>query len=441
MEIAILFALIVLNGLFAMSEISLVTARKARMQKLVDEGDGAAAAAVKLGEDPTRFLSTIQIGITSIGVLNGIVGEAALAAPLATWLATLGVPQPYANYGATGLVVVTITYFSIVVGELVPKRIGQSHPETLARLVARPINWLAIATKPFVLLLSMSTRGLLKLLGVREDSGSPVTEEEIHAMLVEGTTAGVIESHEHTMVRNVFRLDDRQIGSLMVPRGDMVVLDVDRPFEENLARIETSDHARFPVVQGGLDYILGVINARQWLSHALRGDDRALAGQPLQQPLYVPETLTGMELLDNFRSSDVHMAFVIDEYGQVQGIVTLQDLIEAITGEFHPRDPQTSWAVQREDGSWLLDGHIPVPELKDRLHLASVPDEERGRYHTLSGMLMLLSGRLPKVADAVNWEGWHLEIVDMDGKTIDKVLASRLADTEAVEDGADPARP
>ncbi|MFP5446559.1 MAG: hemolysin family protein, partial [Betaproteobacteria bacterium] len=227
MEIAILFALILLNGLFAMSEIALVTARKTRLQKLIDEGDSGAAAAVKLGEDPTRFLSTIQIGITSIGVLNGIVGEAALAGPLALWLESLGVPLPYGNYAATGLVVVLITYFSIVVGELVPKRIGQSHPETFARLVARPINFLAIATKPFVLLLSTSTRTLLRLMGVKETSGSPVTEEEIHAMLVEGTTAGVIESHEHTMVRNVFRLDDRQIGSLMVPRGDVVCLDVD----------------------------------------------------------------------------------------------------------------------------------------------------------------------------------------------------------------------
>jgi putative hemolysin len=440
MEIAILFALIVLNGLFAMSEIALVTARKARLQKLIDEGDGGAVAAVKLGEDPTRFLSTIQIGITSIGVLNGIVGEAALAGPLAIWLESLGMLQPYSTYTATGLVVVTITYFSIVVGELVPKRIGQSHPETLARLVARPINWLATATKPFVLLLSMSTRGLLRLLRVREDNVNAVTEEEIHAMLAEGTTAGVIESHEHTMVRNVFLLDDRQIGSLMVPRGDVVVLDVNLPFEENLARIDTKGHARFPVVQGNLDNVLGVINARQWLSHALRSGDRTLAGQPLQQPLYIPETLTGMELLDNFRSSDVHVAFVIDEYGQVQGIVTLQDLIEAITGEFQPRDPQTSWAVQRADGSWLLDGHIPVPELKDRLQLAGVPEEERGRYHTLSGMMMLLTGRLPKVADAVDWEGWHLEIVDMDGKTIDKVLASRLPGADADEDSADPSR-
>ena len=434
MEIAILFALIFLNGLFAMSEIALVTARKVRLQKLIDEGDSGAAAAVKLGEDPTRFLSTIQIGITSIGVLNCIVGEAALAAPLASWLERLGVPLPYGGYAATGLVVVLITYFSIVVGELVPKRIGQSYPETFARLVARPINFLALATKPFVLLLSTSTRTLLRLLGVKETSGSPVTEEEIHAMLVEGTTAGVIESHEHTMVRNVFRLDDRQIGSLMVPRGDVVCLDIDAPFEDNLQRIEESDHARFPVVRGGMDNILGVINARQWLSRTLRDKARGgLADQPLQTALYVPETITGMELLDNFRLSDVHMAFVIDEYGEVQGIVTLQDLIEAITGEFQPRDPETSWALQREDGSWLLDGHIPVPELKDRLNLDSVPEEERGRYHTLSGMIMLLTGRLPKVTDTVQWENWKLEVVDMDGKTIDKILATRLTPEEKAE--------
>jgi putative hemolysin len=425
MEIAILFALILLNGLFAMSEIALVTARRARLQKLVDEGNRSAAAAVELGQDPTRFLSTIQIGITSIGVLNGIVGEAALAAPLAIWLSQAGVPSPYATYGATGLVVLLITYFSIVVGELVPKRIGQSHPETFARLVARPINWLAIATKPFVVLLSVSTRTLLRLLGVKETSGSPVTEEEIHAMLVEGTSAGVIESHEHAMVRNVFRLDDREIGSLMVPRGDVTTLDAELPFEENLARVEASGHEHFPVVRGGLDNVLGIVNARKWLSQALRGGERALGSQPLHTPLYVPETLTGMELLDNFRSAEVRMAFVVDEYGEVQGIVTLQDLIEAITGEFHPRNPETSWAVQREDGSWLLDGHIPVPELKDRLALDEVPEEDRGRYHALSGMLMLLTGRLPKVADTVDWEDWRLEIVDMDGKTIDKVLATR----------------
>lgn len=278
------------------------------------------------------------------------------------------------------------------------------------------------------------------MLGVKENDGTAVTEDEIHALLSEGTSAGVIESHEHAMVRNVFRLDDRQIGSLMVPRADVVLLDIGLSFEENLSRIQDSDHARFPVVStGNLNNLIGVVNARKWLARALREESRDLASQRLKTPLYVPETLTGMELLDNFRSSDEHMAFVIDEYGEVQGIVTLQDLIEAITGEFRPRDPDTSWAVRREDGSWLLDGHVPIPELKDRLQLKAVPEEGRGRYHTLSGMLMLLTGRLPQVGDAISWEGWHLEIVDMDGKTIDKVLATPVAgaseDTKAAPAG------
>ncbi len=423
MEIAILFALILLNGVFAMSEIALVASRKARLQKLIDGGDKGAEAAVKLGEDPTRFLSTVQIGITSISVLNGIVGEAALAQPFALWLVELGVPQPYASYGATGLVVVVITYFSIVLGELVPKRIGQTNPEAIARLVAQPVAWLATLTRPFVLLLSGSTKAVLRVLGVKERNNN-VTEEEIHAMLAEGTSAGVIEKHEHTMVRNVFRLDDRQIASLMVPRGDIVYLDADVPFAENLVRIEESDHARFPVIRGGPENILGVVNARKLLSRAVAGGNPNLM-LDLQAPLYVPETLTGMELLDNFRASGVQMAFVIDEYGAVQGIVTLQDLIEAITGEFNPRDPATSWAVRRDDGSWLLDGLIPLQELKDRLELESVPEEDRGRYHTLSGMIMFLTGRLPRVTDTVEWDGWRFEVVDMDGKKIDKVLASR----------------
>ena len=219
----------------------------------------------------------------------------------------------------------------------------------------------------------------------------------------------------------------------MVPRSDVIFLDTLESFESNLARIEGSDHARFPVVRGGPDHLLGVVHARKWLARALQGDGRALADQPLQPPLYVPETVTAMELLDKFRQSHEQMAFVIDEYGQVQGIVTLQDLVESITGEFRSRDPDTSWAVQRDDGSWLLDGHIPVPELKDRLGLARVPEEDRGRYHTLTGMLMFLTGRLPRVADHAEWDGWRFEIVDMDGKTVDKVLAVR---TDATAGGA-----
>lgn len=432
MEIAILLALILLNGVFAMSEIALVTARKARLQKHIEEGDRGAIEAIKLGEDPTRFLSTVQIGITSIGVLNGVVGESALAQPLGVWLQGFGMAQPTAGYVATAIVVAGLTYFSIVLGELVPKRVGQLAPETIARLVARPLSWLAIASTPFVKLLSGSTRLVLRLLGVKSGAGPAVTEEEIHALLVEGSEAGVIERHEHTMVRNVFRLDDRQLTSLMVPRGDVVSLDVELSLDENLRRIEESDHSRFPVVRGGMHDVLGVVSARALLARKLRGETTELAAV-MQPPVYVPESVTGMELLEHFRSSGGQMAFVIDEYGEVLGIVTLQDLIEAITGEFKPDIAGAEWAVQRDDGSWLLDGLIPIPELKDRIGLRSVPEEDKERYHTLSGMLLLLLGRLPQIADAVSWQDWKFEIVDMDGKRIDKVLATRMAEQEGPE--------
>ncbi|MCA3184733.1 hemolysin family protein [Cupriavidus sp.] len=433
MEIAILLALILLNGLFAMSEIALVTARKARLQRQIEAGDRGAIAAVKLGEDPTRFLSTVQIGITSIGVLNGVVGESTLAAPLAVWLQGFGIASTTAGYMATAIVVAGLTYFSIVLGELVPKRLGQMAPEAIARLAARPISFLAVASKPFVKLLSGSTQLVLRMLGVKSDRGPAVTEEEIHALLVEGSEAGVIERHEHTMVRNVFRLDDRQLASLMVPRGDVVYLDVESTEEDNLRRIEESDHSRFPVVRGGMHDILGVVSARQLLARRLRGEKADLTAV-LQAAVFVPESVTGMELLENFRSSGGQIAFVIDEYGEVLGLVTLQDLIEAITGEFKTETAGEEWAIQRDDGSWLLDGLIPIPELKDRTGLRAVPEEDKERYHTLSGMLLLLLGRLPQTADTVQWGDWKFEIIDMDGKRIDKVLASRIPP----EDGPEP---
>ncbi len=369
MEYALLPLLILLNGVFAMSEVALLTARKARLQRLVAEGDRSAAAALAMGENPNRFMSTIQIGITSIGILNGIVGEAAFAQPLGEWLITLGVPGNYAAMLATALVVIIITYVSIVVGELVPKRLGQINPETVARFVARPMSWLALASRPFVKLLSASTDLVLKVMGVDPASVSTVTEEEIHAMLAEGSDAGVIEQNEHAMVRNVFRLDERQISSLMVPRSDVVYLDVEESVEENLAKVAETDHSRFPVCRGGLDDVIGFVHTKQLLAQSLRGQAIDFT-QHLQEILYVPETLTGMELLENIRSSNTQIALVLDEYGEVQGLITLQDLLEAITGEFASPGDENSWALQRDDGSWLLDGLIPIPELKDRLQLA-----------------------------------------------------------------------
>ncbi len=426
MEIAILLGLILLNGVFAMSEIALVTARRVRLQRLADAGDASAQAAIELGDDPNRFLSTVQIGITSIGILNGIVGEATLAYPFSIWLRHMGVEDRVSEYLATVLVVVSITYFSIVLGELVPKRIGQISPEPIARIVARPMLLLAAMTKPFVRLLSGSTQIVLRSFGVTERVEPSVTQEEINLMLAEGSSAGVIEQHEHQMVRNVFRLDDRQIASLMVPRSEIVCFDVNDPQEENLKHFEESDHSRYPVVRGGWDEVLGVANARQLLAQTLRGEKLSLT-ENLQPAVFVPESLTGMELLENFKNSGVKLAFVVDEYGEVQGIVTLQDVMEAITGEFKTHRAEDAWAVQREDGSWLLDGLIPIPELKDRLGLEGVPEEERGRYNTLSGMLMLLLGRIPQTTDRCEWEDWIFEIVDLDGKRIDKVLAMHKA--------------
>jgi putative hemolysin len=269
-------------------------------------------------------------------------------------------------------------------------------------------------------------------MGVRESTNRGVTEEEIAASLEEGLDAGVIEAHEHQMVRNVFRLDDRQIGSMMIPRGDIAWLDVNASREAILPALTEHGHSRYPVCRGGLDEVLGVVTAHQLLMQLAASRDMSLADS-MQPPVFVPETLSGMELLEHFRGSPVQMVFVVDEYGVVQGVITLRDVLEAITGEFTPHLAEDAWAVQREDGSWLVDGMIPVPELKDRLGLKQLPDEDRGRYNTLAGMVMLLLGRLPQTTDAVEWAGWRFEVIDLDGKRVDKVLASRMAE----EDGAE----
>lgn len=427
MEFLILAVLILVNGALAMSEIALVAARRARLLRLAEEGDIGAAAAIELGQEPTRFLSTVQIGLTSIGILNGIFGETVLAVPLAHWLQERGFAEASSRIGATALVVVVITYVSIVAGELVPKRIAQLHPEGIARLAARPMRALATATRPFVYLLTWSTAGLLRLLGLQDSGAAMVTEEEIHALLDEGSQAGVIEEAEHKMVRNVFRLDERQVGSLMVPRADIVWLDLEKSREENLARMTESDHSRFPVCRGGLGDIVGIISAKQAAQQILRGESVDISHQ-LGAPTYVPESLSGMELLDHFRVSRTQMAFVVDEYGEVQGLATLQDVLESVTGEFESWDQDEAWAVQREDGSWLIDGMIPIPELKDRLGLKTVPEEDKNHYHTLSGLMMWLLGRVPHTGDIGVWDQWRLEVVDLDGRRIDKVLASRVPD-------------
>ncbi len=435
MEILLLTVLIILNGVFAMSEIALITSKRNRLARLADDGNSAAVVAMKLHDDPTRFLSTVQIGITSISILNGIVGQSVLAAPLAVWLQSFGVEAGASDIAATALVVLVITYFSIVIGELVPKRIGQFNPEGIACRVARPMNLLAMLARPFVRLLSFSTNTILRLLGNKPSSQEGVIEEEIHALLKEGSESGVIDEQERDMVRNVLRLDDRPINSLMVPRADIIYLDTTLSLDENLQRVTESEHSRFPVCKGGFDDVLGIISAKHLFKQTLHGGQADLSAH-LMPVVYVPESLTGMDLLENFRASDAHMVLVIDEYGDINGLVTPQNVLEALAGEFKPPNLDEAWAVQRGDGSWLLDGMIPIPELKDRLGLKEVAEERKGRFHTLSGLVMWLSGRLPQTGDVLTWGNWRLEVVDLDGKRIDKVLATPVPEDENA--GADP---
>jgi putative hemolysin len=357
------------------------------------------------------------------------VGYGASPEPLADWMQRVfHVAPKAAAWTATAMVVAIITFLTIIFGELVPKRLGQMYPETVARLVAQPMNWLSTATRPFVMLLGFCTEAALRLLGIRGGPSRSVTEEEIAASLEEGLDAGVIEAQEHQMVRNVFRLDDRQIGSMMIPRADIVWLDAAAPIEQTIERMLHGGRSRYPVCRGGLDDVVGVVAAHSLLPPLAQGLKPDL-NEHMMAPVFVPETLSGMELLEHFRQSSADLVFVVDEYGAVQGLITERDLLEAITGEFGASAGEDAWAVQRGDGSWLMDGLIPIPELKDRLELKEVPEEDRGRYNTLAGMVMLLLGRLPDTGDSVDWDGWRFEVIDLDGKRVDKLLVQRVGET------------
>jgi putative hemolysin len=429
MEILLIALLTVLNGAFAMSELALASSRKARLMAMAEEGDGGAAAALKLLEKPTQFLSTVQVGITATGILNGIVGEAAFSAGVAQWLASLGVAAGVAGIAATAIVVTAITFITIIFGELVPKRIGQLFPEPVSRWVARPMAWLARAAGPFVKLLSATTHGILKLLRIDNSQVRGMTEEEIAHSLEEGVDAGVIERHERQMVQNVFHLDDRPLTSMMVPRSDIEWLDAATAVSQCLAQVgRDGAHSWYPVCRGSLNDVLGVVSVAKLLS---LGPDAPGPVEPHASPaLFVPETLTGMELLEQFRRRSGRMVFVVDEYGVVQGLMTPHDLLEAITGELQPVAQAEAWATRREDGSWLLDGSMPVAELKARLEIRELPDEDRGRYNTLAGLLMSVSGTLPGPGERIDCGEWRFEVIDLDGKRIDKVLAAPQLHTE-----------
>ena len=428
MDALLILFLTLLNGVFAMSELALASSRKARLMSMAESGDKGASVALKLLEDPTQFLSSVQVGITSIGVLNGIVGEAAFSAGVAVWLQGFGVTESASAIAATALVVTVITFTTIIFGELVPKRIGQLYPETVSRWVAPPMQWVATIAKPFVKLLTLTTHAVLKLLRIDTTATRAVTEAEISASLEEGVDAGLIEEHEHQMVQNLFHLDDRPLTSLMVPYADIDWLDETDTVQQALhkaAHAEKGTHSWYPVCRGGLDDVRGVISLAQLLK--LGSDHDGPIRDHVTAATFVPETLSAMSLLEQLRRRSGRMVFVVDEYGVVQGLVTPKDFLEAITGELQPGAQIDAWATQRDDGSWLLDGLMPVNELKSRLDIWELPDEDKGRYNTLAGLLMAVSGRLPAVAEKIECAGWVFEIVDLDGKRIDKVLADRLA--------------
>lgn len=428
MDLLLILLLTLLNGVFSMSELALASSRKARLTAMAESGDKGAQAALALLDNPTQFLSSVQVGITSIGMVNGILGEAAFSDGVSTWLQSWGVALSAANVSATVIVVTAITFITIVFGELVPKRIGQLYPELVARHVSRPMTYVASGAKPFVRLLSFSTHAVLKLLRIDNAAGRAVTEEEIVASLEEGVDAGVIEHHEHQMVQNVFRLDERPLTSLMVPRTDMQWLDASYTVAQCLHMAsnggDKGSHSWYPVCRGSLDDVVGVISVGRLLE---LGSDFPGPVEPHVFPAaFLPETLSGMKLLEQFRAKSGRMVFVVDEYGVVQGLMTPRDLLEAITGELQPGAQADAWATQREDGSWLLDGLMPVNELKSRLDIKDLPEEDRGRYNTVAGLLMSVSGRMLATAERIECAGWVFEVVDLDGKRIDKVLATVL---------------
>jgi putative hemolysin len=429
MDYLLIALLTLLNGLFAMSEMALASSRRARLSAMAEGGDAGAAAALKLMDQPTRFLSTVQVGITSISVITGIVGEAAFSAELGHWLREHGFPVKPSGLAATTIVVTLVTYVNILFGELVPKRIGQLYPEPVSRWIARPMRWLSKAASPFVKLLSASTLFVLKLLAVDSTRRRMMTEEEIAHSLEEGVDAGVIEQHEHQMVRNVFHLDDRPLTSMMVPRSEVVWIDAATPVREALRRASESEaHSWYPVCRGSLDDVVGVVSVARLISLGL--DNSEEVAPHALPPLFVPETLSGMELLEQFREQAARIVFVVDEYGVVQGLITPHDLLEAITGELQPAEHTEPWATRREDGSWLLDGLMPVSELKARLDIRDLPEEDKGRYNTLAGLLMSLSGHMPHPGERIDCGDWIFEVVDLDGRRIDKVLAEAVPQPE-----------
>ncbi len=422
-EIVFILLLLVANGVFAMSEMALVSARKARLRQRAVAGDARARAALELSKAPDTFLSTVQIGITLVGILAGAFGGSTLAKQLAAQAARVPALAPYSEAVGLGLVVLAITYLSLVVGELAPKRLALNSPEKIASMVARPMLALSRLASPVVRLLSFSTASLLKAFGVRANAEPPVTEEEIKVLIHQGAEAGVFEHSERKIVESVFRLDDRRVTALMTPRLEIVWLDADASPDSIRLKLAESPYSRFPVAQGGLDNVLGVAEAKDLLGRCLAGETLDLRVS-VGQPLFVPESQTALQLLELFKNAHTHFALVVDEYGSVQGLVTMHDVLEALVGDMPTAGGAEARAVEREDGSWLLDGALLIEEFKEIFPIGVLPGEERGGYETLAGFVLARMGRVPRAADHFEWGGLRFEVVDMDGRRVDKVLVT-----------------
>jgi putative hemolysin len=418
LEILVILLLILLNGFFAMSEAAVIASRRARLQHRANEGDAKARAALKLSENMNRFLPTVQVGITLIGILAGAFGGATIAEGLALEFAKLPALEIYADSLALAIVVILITFFSMLLGELVPKRLALQNPEDIASNVSGIMRFVSILSLPLVWLLSRSSDFVLRIFGINATQNPPVTEEELLVQLDQGTQAGIFEESEQDMVEGVFSLSDQRVNALMTPRNEIVWLDINDSVEEIRRKVSESPFSRFPVGEDSLDHVVGVVRAKELLLANLK------SGRQLKElarpPLYIPETAFGSRALEMFRESQRELMFVVDEYGVVQGLITLADVLEEIVGEFEG-EPQ---ATQRQDGSWLLDGMLANDDFKEIFNLRRLPDEEE--YETLGGFVLMHLGRVPQPADTFEWGGLRFEVMDMDGNRVDKVMVTTL---------------
>jgi putative hemolysin len=424
-DILLLFVLILLNGAFAMSEIAIVSSRRARLTQLADSGKAGARYALALAAEPTRFLSSVQVGITLIGILSGAIGAGSIAGRLRTVFEGSPFLAPYADMLSLGIIVALLTYFSLILGELVPKRLALTNPERIASIIARPMDLVAAIGRPIVRLLSLSTDGVLRLLGIRHAKQPGITVEEIRVMLAQGAEEGIFERTEHDMVTNVLNLDERHVGAVLTPRSDVIFVDIRDPLEVNGEKFRQGQHAVFPLCDGGLDHVVGFIRSTKLLDELL--DGRRIDLPALAEPaLFVPETMTLMKLLEQFKRTHLPVALVVDEFGGVEGLVSLTDVISSIVGELPSEAGEEPMIVRREDGSWLMDGGLDLDTVLRTLGAESVlSDEDRQHYHTLGGLAMLALGRVPKIGDAFERGGYRFEVVDMDGNRVDRVLVSQ----------------